>query len=431
MAGIRTPEPIDGAQDAHARGVRASSPRSRTGSSGTTRTCRTSSSRSRRARSTSCRPAPASASAAAAVRMAVEMVRGAADRPRHRAAARATPDLRCHQLARRRRWTPRATLHRARPRAAGHRRRPRWARSSSTPTGRWSGAARDEEVILVRAETSPEDVAGMYAAEGIVTVARRPHVARGGGGRAAWGKACVVGAGDVVVDEERRSLPRRAARWCARATSITLDGATGEVILGALATRRPRAVATSSRSSWAGPTRYRPRACGPTPTRPRTPLKAREFGAEGIGLVPHRAHVLRGRPHPDRARDDHGRRRARRARSRGGAAPALPARGLHRHLPGDGRAAGDDPAARSAAARVPARSTRRCSRSTRGWTRAASTRRGSAELGDDQGAAGGAARGQPDARATAAAGSASRSPRSTTCRCGPSWRRPARWPSRA
>jgi pyruvate,orthophosphate dikinase len=63
-------------------------------------------------------------------------------------------------------------------------------------------AFREEPAILVRAETSPEDVAGMHAAQGVLTsrgglTSHAAVVARG------WGKCCVVGAGDVVVDEER------------------------------------------------------------------------------------------------------------------------------------------------------------------------------------------------------------------------------------
>ena len=95
--------------------------------------------------------------------------------------------------------------------------------------------------------------------------------------------------------------------------------------------------------------------------RSRRPRQCRHPGRCGAGAGlrggghrsrAHRAHVLRGRPHRDRPRDDHGARPGdppRRPRS----APAATARGLPRHLPGHGRLAGDDPAARSAAPRVP------------------------------------------------------------------------------
>src|SRR5215470_11431955 len=93
-------------------------------------------------------------------------------------------------------------------------------------------ALREEAAILVRQETSPEDVAGMHAAQGVLTsrgglTSHAAVVARG------WGKSCVVGAGDVVVDEENRLF--RAGRVVVREGQVvTLNGATGEVVLGAL-----------------------------------------------------------------------------------------------------------------------------------------------------------------------------------------------------
>ena len=93
-------------------------------------------------------------------------------------------------------------------------------------------ALHGEPVILVRAETSPEDVAGMHVAEGILTsrgglTSHAAVVARG------WGKCCVVGAGDVVVDEERRLF--QAGRTTVREGQvITLNGATGDVVAAGL-----------------------------------------------------------------------------------------------------------------------------------------------------------------------------------------------------
>jgi len=143
-------------------------------------------------------------------------------------------------------------------------------------------ALRDEAVILVRAETSPEDVAGMHAAQGILTsrgglTSHAAVVARG------WGKSCVVGAGDVVVDEERRLF--RAGRTIVREEQvITLNGATGDVISG----RVPLVDPVLSQEfkqllSWArdvSTTRVRANA-----DTPADAAKAREFEAEGIGLV--------------------------------------------------------------------------------------------------------------------------------------------------
>ena len=241
------------------------------------------------------------------------------------------------------------------------------------------------------------------------------------------GKPCVVGAGDIVVDEDaaglrggrphgprgRRDLDRR--RRPARSSSTPSRPSSAE------ADRRRRA------SSWPGPTatgRSGVRANADTPEDAR---RAREFGAEGIGLVRTEHMFFARRSHPDRARDDHGRRH--RPRAGGGRqAPALPARGLRRDLPRHGRAARDHPAARSAAARVPgqpegipgdARGARapgrarhqpraRRPRSTSGWPRSTRSAR------------------PTRCWATAAAGSGSPRRRSTACRCGPSWRPRAR-----
>jgi len=142
-----------------------------------------------------------------------------------------------------------------------------------------------QHVILVRPETSPEDVAGMYAAQGIVTArgGRTSHAAVVAVG---MGKPCVVGASDVVVDEERRAFEARG-RIIREGEVVSVDGATGEVILDDVPTiggELPEEVRTYL--AWAD--RYRMpgglgvRANADTPEDAR---KAREFGAEGIGLV--------------------------------------------------------------------------------------------------------------------------------------------------
>jgi pyruvate,orthophosphate dikinase len=143
-------------------------------------------------------------------------------------------------------------------------------------------ALRGERVILVRAETSPEDVAGMHVAEGILTsrgglTSHAAVVARG------WGKCCVVGAGDVVVDEENR-LFRAGTSIAREGQVITLNGATGEVVLGALPLVDPELSAEFRRLlGWArevATTGVRANADTPEDAR-----KAREFEADGIGLV--------------------------------------------------------------------------------------------------------------------------------------------------
>ncbi|MBI1727499.1 MAG: pyruvate, phosphate dikinase [Candidatus Rokubacteria bacterium] len=143
-------------------------------------------------------------------------------------------------------------------------------------------ALREEHVILVRQETSPEDVAGMHAAQGVLTsrgglTSHAAVVARG------WGKGCVVGAGNVIVDEENRLF--RAGRAVVREGQVvTLNGATGEVVMGALPLVDPKLSAEFRQLlEWArSASTTRVRANADTPD---DAAKAREFEAEGIGLV--------------------------------------------------------------------------------------------------------------------------------------------------
>ena len=254
-------------------------------------------------------------------------------------------------------------------------------------------ALREEPAILVRAETSPEDVAGMHAAQGVLTsrgglTSHAAVVARG------WGKCCVVGAGDVVVDEERHLF--RAGRAVVREGQvITLNGATGEVIKGALPLVDPK-LSDEFREilGWA-----QERATTKVRANVDTPAdaaKAREFERRGHRARAHRAHVLPRGPHRHRPRDDHGQ-RGEGPEAGGGSPAALPARGLHRDLHRHGPVPGDDPAARPAAARVPAQ----VQGSARGLhpARRARHQPGAAPgAGRDQGAARGLGRGQSDAR---------------------------------
>jgi len=143
-------------------------------------------------------------------------------------------------------------------------------------------AKNGEQVILVRPETSPEDVAGMYAAQGIVTArgGRTSHAAVVAVG---MGKSCVVGAGDIVVNEERRAF-EAARRTVREGDVISVDGSTGEVILDAVDTIPPE-LRDEFREflGWADAARtLGVRANADTPEDAR---KAREFGGEGIGLV--------------------------------------------------------------------------------------------------------------------------------------------------
>ena len=146
----------------------------------------------------------------------------------------------------------------------------------------WSKAG--QRVILARPETSPEDVAGMYASEGIVTSrgGRTSHAAVVAVG---MGKSCVVGASDIVVDEERRVLIANG-RTVHEGEVLSLDGGTGEVILDAVKTvEGTMSPEVEELLSWAD--RYRKDGLG-VRANADTPVdaqRAREVGAEGIGLV--------------------------------------------------------------------------------------------------------------------------------------------------
>ncbi len=143
-------------------------------------------------------------------------------------------------------------------------------------------ALREEKVILVRAETSPEDVAGMHAAQGVLTsrgglTSHAAVVARG------WGKCCVVGAGDVVVDEENHLF--RAGRAVVREGQvITLNGATGDVIVGAQPLVDPK-LSDEFRKILAWAQEKATTSVRANADTPADAAKAREFGAVGIGLV--------------------------------------------------------------------------------------------------------------------------------------------------
>jgi pyruvate,orthophosphate dikinase len=138
-----------------------------------------------------------------------------------------------------------------------------------------------EKIILVRVETSPEDIHGMHAAEGILTArggmtSHAAVVARG------MGRPCVSGAGSIAIDYKAR-LMRVGAVEVREGETITLDGSTGEVMLGAVATVQPELVGDfGTLMAWADAhRRLGVRTNAETPLDCRT---AREFGAEGIGL---------------------------------------------------------------------------------------------------------------------------------------------------
>src|SRR6202167_2023495 len=145
-----------------------------------------------------------------------------------------------------------------------------------------AGPERNVPVILVRAETTPEDIHGMEVAKGILTsrggmTSHAAVVTRG------MGKCCVVGAGDITVNEKAREMRVKgqvfkAGDW------ISLDGTTGRVIKGKLNTLDPSPDDPELQKfmAWADP--YRTMKVRANADIPRDAKQARTFGAEGIGL---------------------------------------------------------------------------------------------------------------------------------------------------
>ena len=137
------------------------------------------------------------------------------------------------------------------------------------------------KVILVRVETSPEDIHGMHAAQGILTTrggmtSHAAVVARG------MGKPCVSGAGSLRVDYANKSMSV-AGNTFKQGEVVTIDGSTGQVLLGQVKMTEPELSGEfGTLMSWADKVRrLGVRANADTPADARTALK---FGAEGIGL---------------------------------------------------------------------------------------------------------------------------------------------------
>ncbi|MGH9795020.1 MAG: pyruvate, phosphate dikinase, partial [Candidatus Acidiferrales bacterium] len=142
-------------------------------------------------------------------------------------------------------------------------------------------ASGGDKVILVRRETSPEDVGGMFVAQGILTATggKTSHaavVARG------WGKCCIVGCDELDIDYARKQMSTNG-RVIRQGDWITLDGNEGRVYEGEVAVTRPEPPAAyETLMKWADQIRrLRVRTNADTPQDAR---KAREMGAEGIGL---------------------------------------------------------------------------------------------------------------------------------------------------
>jgi len=142
-------------------------------------------------------------------------------------------------------------------------------------------ADRGEKVILVRLETSPEDIEGMMAAQGILTVrggmtSHAAVVARG------MGTCCVSGCTEIKMDEENKQFVL-AGKTFSEGDWISLDGSTGCIYDGVIATKDAEIAGEFGRiMAWAD--QYRTLKVRTNADSPRDALKARELGAEGIGL---------------------------------------------------------------------------------------------------------------------------------------------------
>ena len=246
-------------------------------------------------------------------------------------------------------------------------------------------AQKGEAVILVRIETSPEDIHGMHAARGILTTrggmtSHAAVVARG------MGRACVAGAGDLRVDYATQTISAKG-QVVKAGEMITINGSTGEVMVGEVPTIQPELSGDfGTLMEWADKVRKMGvRANADTPTDAKN---ARRFGAEGIGLC-RTEHMFFEGNRITAVREMIMADDADRPEESARQAAADAARRFRGVVPHHGGAAGDDPAARSAAARIPAQD--RC-RDERGRE---SDRQGHADAPCPRR---GAARSQSDAR---------------------------------
>jgi pyruvate,orthophosphate dikinase len=138
-----------------------------------------------------------------------------------------------------------------------------------------------EKVLLVRKETNPEDIEGMHSAVGILTstggmTSHAAVVARG------WGRCCVAGAGEITIDEKARKI-KVGGKTYGYNDTISIDGSTGEVMAGAIATQTPKLSGDfATVMNWAD--KYRTLKIRTNADTPEDAKRAREFGAQGIGL---------------------------------------------------------------------------------------------------------------------------------------------------
>jgi pyruvate,orthophosphate dikinase len=138
-----------------------------------------------------------------------------------------------------------------------------------------------EKVLLVRKETNPEDIEGMHSAVGILTstggmTSHAAVVARG------WGRCCVAGAGEITIDEKARKI-KVGGKTFGHNDTISIDGSTGEFMAGSIATQTPKLSGDfATVMNWAD--KYRTLKIRTNADTPEDAKRAREFGAQGIGL---------------------------------------------------------------------------------------------------------------------------------------------------
>jgi len=176
-----------------------------------------------------------------------------------------------------------AALKKAKPIAKGLPASPGAATGQIYFTAEEAKAAKErgQKVILVRTETSPEDIEGMYAAEGILTsrggmTSHAAVVARG------MGRCCVAGCSDIKVNEEAKAFTVNGEVY-KEGDFISLDGSTGNVYKGQIPTQEPSETGDfATLMSWAD--QIRKLQVRTNADTPRDAKQAVKFGAEGIGL---------------------------------------------------------------------------------------------------------------------------------------------------
>ena len=138
-----------------------------------------------------------------------------------------------------------------------------------------------EKVLLIRKETNPEDIDGMHSAAGILTstggmTSHAAVVARG------WGRCCVAGAGEILIDAKARKM-KVGGKTFTHKDVLSIDGSTGEVMVGEIATQTPKLSGDfATVMKWSD--KYRTMDVRTNADTPADARRARDFGAQGIGL---------------------------------------------------------------------------------------------------------------------------------------------------